>query len=274
MFLKINHVTEYRYEEPVVFSLQRLRLTPVNSAGQTVVDWSVAIEGAKNEVTYSDQYENLVRLVSVDGEQSAMRLIATGTVETRDTDGIFGPHSSDCPLWLFLRETPLTEIGKHTRAIVSSLEGDSDLARLHDLMGRLYEKMTFKPGITSTTTSAEEALEHEAGVCQDYAHIVLACARQMKLPARYVSGYLFMEGTTDQSASHAWAEIYLEGLGWVGFDAANKVCPDERYVRIACGLDYTDAAPVVGMTLGGGPGQMSVNLQVISQNQSQSQSQS
>ncbi|WP_174803213.1 transglutaminase family protein [Martelella limonii] len=272
MLLNINHVTEYSYDEPVQFSLQRLRLTPVDSSGQTVRDWTVSIEGAKSEVAYVDQYENHVRLVSVEGEQNTVRLTATGTVETRDTDGIFGPASPDIPLWLFLRPTPLTVAEEPIRELVERLEGDSELARLHDLMAIMDKTMTFKPGSTSVATTAAEALENKAGVCQDYAHIVIACARAMKVPARYISGYLFMEDMPNQTASHAWAECYLEGLGWVGFDAANKVCPDERYVRVASGLDYKDAAPVSGMTIGGGRETLEVRLKVAGQSQSQSQS--
>ena len=272
MLLNINHVTEYSYDEPVQFSLQRIRLTPVSSASQTVQDWSVAIEGATSEAAYTDQYGNHVRLVSADGEQKSVRLVASGIVETRDTDGIFGPAAGDVPLWLYLRQTPLTGSGEHVQSLVESLQGETDLARLHDLMARLYNAMTFKPGTTTVQTTAEEALKAQSGVCQDYAHIVVTCARQMKIPARYVSGYLFMSETTHQTASHAWAECYLEGLGWVGFDAANKVCPDERYVRLACGLDYTEAAPISGMTIGGGSESLAVNLQVASQGQSQSQS--
>lgn len=272
MLLNINHVTEYSYDEPVQFSLQRLRMTPVDTNGQTVRDWSVTIEGAKSEVAYIDQYENHVRLVSVDGEQKTVRLIATGTVETRDTDGIFGPASPDIPLWLFLRETPLTKADKPIKALVGRLEGDSELARLHSLMEILHKSMTFKPGATSVATTASEAFEANAGVCQDYAHIVIACARAMKVPARYISGYLYMPDVENQTASHAWAECYLEGLGWVGFDAANKVCPDERYVRVASGLDYRDAAPVSGMTIGGGSESLEVKLRVAGQSQSQSQS--
>ncbi|MEO1986937.1 MAG: transglutaminase family protein [Martelella sp.] len=272
MLLNISHVTEYSYDEPVQFSLQRLRLTPVSAASQTVKDWTVSIEGAKSEVAYIDQYENHVRLVSVEGDHKTVRLTAAGIVETRDTDGIFGPASPDIPLWLFLRPTPLTMAEEPIKALVARLEGDSDLARLHDLMAILHRSMTFKPGSTSIATTAAEALENKEGVCQDYAHIVIAAARAMKVPARYVSGYLYMEEGPNQTASHAWAECYLEGLGWVGFDAANKVCPDERYVRVATGLDYRDAAPVSGMTIGGGRETLEVKLSVAGQSQSQSQS--
>ncbi|AJY44760.1 transglutaminase family protein [Martelella endophytica] len=272
MLLNIHHVTEYSYDEPVSFSLQRLRLTPLDSNGQTVRDWTVTIEGAKSEVSYTDHFHNLVRLVSVEGEHKTVRLIAAGTVETRDTDGIYGPAAPDIPLWLFLRTTPLTTPGEAITALVAKLEGDSELAKLHHLMEVLHKTMTFKPGATSIATTADDALTAESGVCQDYAHIVIACARAMKVPARYVSGYLYMEEAEAQTASHAWAECYLEGLGWVGFDAANKVCPDERYVRVASGLDYKDAAPVSGMTIGGGKESLEVKLKVAGQSQSQSQS--
>jgi transglutaminase-like putative cysteine protease len=93
-------------------------------------------------------------------------------------------------------------------------------------------------------------LAQGAGVCQDYAHIFIATARYLNIPARYVSGYLMRPETTEQTAGHAWAEAHIDGLGWVGFDATNNVCPNDSYVRIGCGLDYRDAAPVSGVRIG------------------------
>jgi transglutaminase-like putative cysteine protease len=130
----------------------------------------------------------------------------------------------------------------------------------------------YRPGTSDTETTAEQALEKKSGVCQDHAHIFIAAARALNIPARYVSGYLMMEGKNEQAATHAWAEAHVPSLGWVGFDPANDVCPDERYVRIATGLCYRDAAPVSGMRVGGPGESLTVKVTVASQGQSQSQS--
>ena len=274
MRLKISHTTEYRYDDPVQYSLQRLRLTPKSQPGQIVRGWKTTVHGAHLEAGYSDHFGNHVDLVSTEGEQVAIRIVAEGEVETEDRAGVFGPHQGFVPLWLFLRETPLTRPGKLIRDLAKAATGENELARMHALMAAIHETVAYKPGETATDTTAEQALEKKQGVCQDHAHILIAAARHLAIPARYVSGYLLMDAP-EQTASHAWAEVHLQGLGWVGFDAANNICPDARYVRLSTGLDYKDAAPVSGMVTGKAAETMSVSITVepaASQSQSQSQS--
>jgi transglutaminase-like putative cysteine protease len=271
MRLKISHVTEYRYDEPTQFSLQRLRLTPPTTTGQTVLNWSLHVEGAKPEVEYDDQFGNHVNLVSLEGEQKVTRIVAEGEVETEDHNGVTGPHTGFCPLWLFLRDTPLTKPGKLTRELIRSAVGENELGRMHALMGAIHEAVAYKQGTSDTETTAEQALEKKSGVCQDHTHIFVTAARTLKVPARYVSGYLMMEGKSEQAATHAWGEAHIPGLGWVGFDPANDICPDDRYVRVASGLCYKDAAPVSGMRIGTPGEKLSVSVTVEDQGQMQSQ---
>ena len=274
MRLKINHTTEYQYADPVQYSLQRLRLTPKSQPGQIVRDWKTTVHGAHLEAGYTDHFGNHVDLVSTNAEQVTIRIVAEGEVDTEDRAGVFGPHQGFVPLWLYLRETPLTKPGKLVRELARSISGDGELARMHALMKAVHDTVAYKPGETASDTTAEQALEQKVGVCQDHAHIMIAAARHLGLPARYVSGYLLMEASDDQTASHAWAEMHLPGLGWVGFDAANDVCPDDRYVRLSSGLDYKDAAPISGMVVGHTAETMSVAIRVEKTGQSQSQSQS
>ncbi|MBP1848624.1 transglutaminase family protein [Rhizobium halophytocola] len=274
MRLKITHTSKYSYETPVDYSLQRLRLTPAAGPQQTVLDWKVEVDGATVEAGYDDHFGNHVQLVSYEGESHGVQFIATGEVETRDGSGVYGPHSGMVPLWLFLRDKPSTKAGRLVRELVRSLPAENELSRCHALMEAVHATVAYVPGATSTETTAEEALEARKGVCQDHAHILISAARVMGLPARYVSGYLMMDEQTQQAASHAWAEIHLPGLGWVGFDAANDVCPDERYVRLASGLCYSDAAPISGMRIATGDSEEVMTVSVVVENQSQSQSQS
>ncbi|NVD39552.1 transglutaminase family protein [Ensifer sp. HO-A22] len=274
MHLKISHTTEYHYDEPVQYALQRLRLTPTTGVGQTVLGWQTLVDGAVMEVSYDDHFGNRVHLVSVDGDREAIHITASGEVHTEDRAGVFGPHQSYVPLWLYARETPLTKAGKLIRDLAKSAEGETDLARMHALMAMIHEAVAYKAGETHAETSAEDALEAGRGVCQDHAHIMISAARSLDMPARYISGYLMMEGQTAQTASHAWAEVHLPGLGWVGFDAANKICPDDRYVRIASGLCYRDAAPISGLIHGEANETLKVSVTVEQQTQSQSQTQS
>ena len=274
MRLKISHTTEYHYDDPVQYSLQRLRLTPKSQPGQVVRNWKTTVHGAHLEAGYTDHFGNHVDLVSTNAEQVTIRIVAEGEVDTEDRAGMFGPHQGFVPLWLYLRDTPLTKPGKLIRELARVTGGDNELARMHELMEAIHETVAYRPGETGSDTTAEQALEQRQGVCQDHAHIFLSAARLLGIPARYISGYLLME-EAEQTASHAWAEVHLQGLGWVGFDAANKICPDARYVRISTGLDYQDAAPVSGMVVGKASETMNVSITVepvAEQSQSQSQS--
>ncbi len=253
MLLNIRHVSHYAYEDPAPYVVQRLRLRPPTVPGQTVRSWELAIEGGEPEVSYVDGFGNRTDLVQHARRTSAITIVASGAVEVEDRAGVLGPVYGYAPPWLFERETPLTAPGPRVRALADDVsKGQERLTLLHDLMGATHAALAYTPGATSVTTDAESALETGQGVCQDHSHVFLSAARLLGIPARYVSGYLMMEGVEEQTASHAWAEAHVDGLGWVGFDAANDICPNDRYVRLATGLDYRDAAPISGVRHGGG----------------------
>jgi transglutaminase-like putative cysteine protease len=262
MRLKISHRTEYHYDAPLSYALQRLRLFPKSGHGQTVHEWALSIEGAREEVRYDDSFGNDARLLSIDGAPHQIVITASGVVETRDTAGVAGPHKGLAPLWLFCQETPLCEAGAGVAALLEDVGGETELERLHSLMRLVRERVAYTIGATSAVTTAEEALVQGQGVCQDHAHIFLAAARRIGLPARYVSGYLRLDAADEQTASHAWAEAHVEGLGWIGFDSSNGICPDERYVRVATGRDYRDAMPVMGIRLGEAQERLAVAITV------------
>ena len=263
MRLSITHRTTYRYDRPLSYGLQELRLTPRTGPGLTVTDWAVSVEGGTVEASFDDHHGNRVTLISFAGDAPEITLTAQGTVETQDLTGVYGRHTGFAPLWLFQRQTDLTRIGPQVRKLVKGLTAEAPLPLLHLLMARVAEAVAYEPGRTGTDTTAEGALERGAGVCQDHAHVFIAAARALGIPARYVSGYLRMEDRTDQDAAHAWAEAHVDGLGWVGFDCANAICPDARHVRLATGLDYAEAAPVSGLRFGdAGAEHLAVALQV------------
>lgn len=250
MDLKITHTTDYQYAAPIAYALQRIRLTPVTGPGQRVRDWQIRVEGGKVEASYEDHFANRTGLISANPGTTQIRITAEGTVETKDMSGVAGPHTGFAPLWLFKRETALTRPGRHLRELARSVTGEDALSRLHGLLAAVKAEVVYDPGHTDATTPAEEALEAGHGVCQDHAHVFLSAARLMDFPARYVSGYLKLDGEGAEAESHAWAEAYVADLGWVGFDPSNGISPDMRYVRVATGLDYGDAAPVSGILMG------------------------
>lgn len=250
MRLKIAHTTEYAYAAPVHYALQRLRLTPRSTYCQTVLNWTLGVQGASEEVRYRDQFDNDTRLVSASATDHRIVIRAEGEVETRDTAGVSGPQTGYAPLWLFAQDTTLTEPGEGLSAFAAATSGASDIDRLHNVMGSVRERVAYVIGSTDAMTTAEAAFGQGSGVCQDHAHIFCTVARLLGYPARYVSGYLMLNDRVDQVASHAWAEAYVDGLGWVSFDPSNGISTDERYVRLAHGRDYRDAMPVSGITFG------------------------
>lgn len=262
MRLKISHRTEYRYDAPTGYGLQRLRLTPQTGPTQTVEAWSLRIEGANAEVAFADQFDNRTHLISMEPGAAGVAVVAEGVVETRETVGMGGRHVGLAPLWLYGRMTALTEPGTAIRKFAGSIEEGDEIARLHTLMNAIADRVEYVAGATSALTPAERALAAGSGVCQDHAHIFIATARLLGYPARYVSGYLMMDDTTEQVAGHAWAEAHVRGLGWVAFDASNRISPDERYVRLATGRDYRDATPVSGIRMGQGAEALAVTITV------------
>ena len=155
------------------------------------------------------------------------------------------------------------------RDVDGSPDGDK-LDFLHALSTRIRDVVAYETGKTHVDTSAEEAVLHGHGVCQDHSHIFIGAARASDIPARYVSGYLMMNDRIEQEATHAWAEAHIEGLGWVGFDVSNGISPDPRYVRVATGRDYRDAAPVTGISFGSTEQILTVGVEV-EQHQEQGQ---
>ncbi len=253
MKLSIRHTTRYSFSEPVVHALQRLRLTPKETQGQQILNWEMHYENAQQELEYDDQNFNTVNLIAVEPGASEVTVTCKGMVETQDNAGVIGSHAGHLPLWSFLGQTKLTKPGPKLRALIRDVPGPEEGARLdylHALSARIREDVLYQTGTTGVTTTAEEAVIAGSGVCQDHAHIFIGAARAADIPARYVSGYLMMNDRIEQEATHAWTEAHIDGLGWVGFDISNGISPDPRYVRVATGRDYRDAAPVTGISFG------------------------
>lgn len=263
MDLSITHMTEYAYSAPVDYALQKVRLRPLTSGMQEVGQWAVEIEGGKVETSYADHYGNHVDLVSITPGAQALRIRASGQVTTLNNSGVLGPVYGRAPLWHFLQPTPLTTAGGAIRALPRPGDDNADqLAGLHTLSAAILEALPYQTGGTDVTTGAEDAMQGNGGVCQDHAQIFVTAARLAGLPARYVSGYLMINDRDQQDATHAWAEVCIDGLGWTGFDVSNGVSPDEKYVRIAVGRDAHDASPIQGLRMGAADETLMVSLQV------------
>ncbi len=265
MRISITHKTTYSYDRPVDYSLLQLRVTPRTAAGQTVLNWQSTITGAELQLEYEDHFRNAVQMVRMEEGATSVQITSQGEIEVDNLDGVVGAGVGRAPLWLFRQPTVATTPGATVRKIAATVREalqDNPLAAVHQLSAAVAGAVVYTKGETDAATTAEDAAKAGKGVCQDQAHVMIAAARVLGLPARYVSGYLLMDGTSDQEASHGWCEIWLNGLGWVGFDVANALCPDDRYVRVALGRDYGEAAPVRGLRRGDAQEELYVSLQV------------
>lgn len=258
MRIRVRHATSYAYDHPAHGVIQALRVTPAEHDGQQVLNWrvDVDVDGLMRETR--DPFGNVLHLFYAEGAVSRLTVRVTGEVEVRETAGLVRGAPEPLPPATFLRTTPLTHADPDLAAWADAIAGEDTLGRLHRLMTELNRRMRFDAAATGVETRAAEAFREGHGVCQDYAHVFIAAALRMGVPARYVSGHLSRPEAGDQEAAHAWAEAYVPDLGWTGFDPANAVCPDQTYLRVAVGLDYLDAAPLRGARRGGGRERLSV----------------
>jgi transglutaminase-like putative cysteine protease len=258
MRIRVRHVTSYAYDEPAHGVIQALRVTPGEHDGQQVLNWrvDVDVDGLLRESR--DAFGNVLHLFYAEGAVTRLTVRVTGEVEVRDTAGVVRGAPEPFAPATFLRTTPLTQADAALAAWAESVGGEDVVSRLHRLMTETHQRLRFDTAATGVETGAADAFRDGHGVCQDYAHVFIAAARCMGVPARYVSGHLSRLDPGEQEAAHAWAEAYLPDLGWTGFDPANAVCPDQTYLRVAVGLDYLDAAPLRGARRGGGQERLSV----------------
>jgi transglutaminase-like putative cysteine protease len=265
MRIRISHATTYRYDAPPGAVTQLLRLTPRNHDGQYVASWRIDLSRDATLHQHEDAFGNITHTFTADGPFGELTVTVDGEVDTTDTHGVVGGALERFPPSLYLRETPLTASDPAIGAFADGVRekaGPDMLGQLHALLREINGAIIFDTDPTRTTTTAAEAFALGRGVCQDITHVFIAAARHLGFPARYDSGYLLLDGQAAQVASHAWSEAHVEGLGWVGFDAANGISPDTRYVRLATGRDYRDAMPVSGIILGTAAERLAVRITV------------
>ena len=269
MRLSIVHETKYRYATPANYTIQYLRLSPQTTPQQKILDWHLDLPGPARP--FLDGFGNSAHVLVIDKPHQEIRIRARGEVEVDDSPLVLpdtGPHRPE----LYMRFTDLTA---QDPALIRFAEtfrrrtANNRAAAVEALMAGVREKVDYQAGVTEVTTPAAQAFARGAGVCQDHAHVFVSCCRQLNIPARYVSGYLApknrvvgADGKAQEMASHAWAEAWIDGVGWQGFDVANQVRAHGRHVRVAVGLDYLDACPVRGFHRGGSGESLGIDVQV------------
>ena len=280
MFYSIRHVTRFRYSAPVRESVMELRMQPRSEGPQTLRSFQIVTNPRTQLYAYTDHLGNAVYHFNLLRDHDELRIEAQAMVEMRAFAPL--PERLDSLEWgrynnCNLRDDHFDMLGPSNLARLSpeligfmksagleKPEGDP-LTAMKKLNQTIFQSFQYQPGVTEVDSPLEHALREGRGVCQDFAHIMTAIARAWGVPARYVSGYMFHRGSEDRSeadATHAWVEVYLPSLGWVGFDPTNNILATERHVRAAVGRDYADVPPTRGTFKGVAESELSASVAI------------
>ena len=261
MRIRVDYSTVYDYAALASDLVQILRVEPCGHDGQFIVHWRLDTDTNCHLRRGTDTFGNITHMIYADAPLRRMALHVTGEVDTVETNGVLAGTHEPLPPTIFLRSTPLTTADAAITAFAREHEKPNPIDTCYGLTFALNERMAFDADVTHSHTDAIHSFGISAGVCQDYSHIFVAAARHLGLPARYVSGHLVREdGLVTQPAGHAWVEVLVPAMGWMGFDPTNGRAITDAYLRVAVGLDYLDAAPVRGARRGGGTETMIVSV--------------
>jgi transglutaminase-like putative cysteine protease len=284
---KVEHETRYAYTSPVAQSWQLARLTPRLLPWQHLLAHSLQIDPSPDERhDATDSFGNTVAHFALHGAHRRLRVRMQCTVEVgeraacppadepwesvRDAVRQLAPPC-DLATARMSEPTPLVPLSDTARAYAAPQfpPGRDWRQAVAALMHAIQRDFEFDPEATTVSTAVDEVLQHRRGVCQDFAHVMLACLRSHGLPARYVSGYLLTEPPPGQArltgvdASHAWVAAHSPQRGWVEFDPTNGQLADTRYITLAWGADFADVVPLRGVILGGGEQTLEVAVSVM-----------
>jgi transglutaminase-like putative cysteine protease len=263
MLLTIRHETIYRYTAPLAYTIQQLRLTPRPEANQHTLSWNIISAGQRH--AFTDAYGNLCHMLTITGNHVEARITAHGTVETSAPDRGRMPDRGQLSPLVFTVPTRLIEASEPIAAFAAKHLPAG--ARSTDLLGlaeAIKGTVAYQSGATAVTSTATDALKLGQGVCQDHAHLFVACCQMHDIPARYVSGYID-PGNSSHAETHAWVDVWVDEVdfsGWVSIDVTHACYQDASYCRLAVGRDYDSAAPVRGVRRGGGIESLSVAVKV------------
>lgn len=257
------HSTRYRYTGPIAETVMEVRLRPMDGNGQRCLDFNLELSHGVKARSYVDGFGNHVHYFNLVRPHSALGVVSRSTVETGlglDED----PGEELVQDFLRFR-SPVNEVDGIRELALRHAIGDPlssvDVERaLDELTIAISRDFTYDRTATNVYSAVDDVLALRAGVCQDFAHLFIAVARAMGVPARYVSGYIHSPGETTAAASHAWAEAWIAGRGWRGFDATHPIRTTPHHVRLAVGRDYTDAAPTRGVYVGSATGTMAISV--------------
>jgi transglutaminase-like putative cysteine protease len=280
MHLSINHVTKFRYSAPIAESIMELRMQPLTEGTQRCLKFDLGLKPSARVTSYRDHLGNAVHHFDIPGRHTQLVINTKSLIETlprEEPPEALPPEAWDDldalveggDYWDMLMPSHFAQQSATLLDFARELDlkrRDDPLTVLRELNAAIYNAFDYVPQSTSADSPIDEALEARKGVCQDYSHIMIALARSLRVPCRYVSGYLFhrveYNDRSAQDATHAWVEALLPELGWVGFDPTNNLLAGQRHIRVAVGRDYSDVPPTRGVFKGAAESELSVAVQV------------
>ncbi len=280
VFYFIRHLTGFRYDSPVTESLMEVRMHPRTELNQRCLSFQLSVDPRTRVHAYRDYLGNSVHHFNVPGKHLGLRILAESRVELAPAPELpesLAPDAWDevdrlCAAgdyWEMLVPSHFAHGSEPLEALIRQLDVQrraDPLTFLRELNTAVYSWFEYVPKSTRVDSPIEHAIEARKGVCQDFSHVMIALVRHVRVPCRYVSGYLYpRERQRDRSgdgATHAWVEALLPGLGWVGFDPANNLVAGERHIRTAIGRDYADVPPTKGLFKGSAASELTVSVQV------------
>jgi len=267
MFFTVRHVTRFVYEVPISESVMEARMQPRSDGSQRCLQFSLTTLPSSRVMMYQDHDGNIVHHFGIPAKHSRLTVSAEALVEVapaalipfdlgrgawEDLDDI----TATGEFWEYLNPSPFTHDSPRLEELAKEIGVTREidpLALVRRLNTEIFDRFEYSPKSTRVDSPIDEALETRRGVCQDFAHVMIALVRRLGIPCRYVSGYLFHNERADRSeaaATHAWVEVLLPDLGWVGFDPTNNRLAEERHIRVAIGRDYSDVPPTRGVFKG------------------------
>jgi transglutaminase-like putative cysteine protease len=280
MNFSIHHVTKFGYDAPITESVMELRMQPRSEGSQRLLKFDLSLRPSARLASYQDHLGNTVHHFDIPAQHRQLVITAKSLIEMQTLAPL--PDALDASAWdeldLLVKDgdywemlvpsdfaRPTSMLNELAREL-NIRRRDDPLTVLRELNTAIYETFDYVPQSTSVDSPIDDALREHKGVCQDYAHIMIALARELKIPCRYTSGYLFhrieYNDRSAQDATHAWVEAFLPGLDWVGFDPTNNLIAGERHIRVAVGRDYADVPPTRGVFKGTAESELSVAVQV------------
>jgi transglutaminase-like putative cysteine protease len=280
MYYNIRHVTRFRYSAPISESIMEVRIQPRSENNQHCLDFRLHTSPRAHIMSYRGEFGNRVHHFDVPNYHSQLTITAAALVDVSPPDEIpmaLDTHAweeidqltADDEYWDFLKPSRFAAPSDLLYAFMREhniQRRDDPLTVLRDLNTTIYQTFEYMPKATRVDSPIDDALRLRRGVCQDFAHIMITLVRQLGIPSRYVSGYLFHQSHNRASASsdatHAWVEALLPNLGWIGFDPTNNTLANERHIRVAIGRDYADVPPTRGIFRGKAESELSVTVRV------------